>query len=350
MRTFHVQKGFTLIELMVGLVVGLLVTAIIVTTFSQTKYHYSQDESIARLQENGRFASQMLAREISMAGYIGRLHTGDVGTYPAAADACMTSLDWFNPTAPIIVYDATNLAPTSCVNNTLAGTQVLVIKRGEGKRATDYASASASVREKSRIWARSPGNTYDFAIASADTAIADMTTVIDTGETNADDKEWWEYHVTLFYIKNNQDGIPTLYRKRSQPDGSGGVEIGPEEALIEGVANYRILAGLDAFGYDSAGSFTSDARYRDGIADNYTVITGTTDLANIVSARLDVLMLSPDPDYEYTNTKSYLVAETSVAIPTSLEHHYGRVFNAMAQIRNRSQRIQMGLASQNVDR
>ena len=54
------QKGFALIELMIGLVLGLFVTGIVITVFMQSKRSYNQDDEIARLQENGRYALQVM--------------------------------------------------------------------------------------------------------------------------------------------------------------------------------------------------------------------------------------------------------------------------------------------------
>jgi type IV pilus assembly protein PilW len=70
MKNKKQQTGFSLVELMVGLVIGLLVSAIIITVFTQSKKSYSQDEEISQLQENGRYALQLLTRELSMANHL----------------------------------------------------------------------------------------------------------------------------------------------------------------------------------------------------------------------------------------------------------------------------------------
>lgn len=61
------QTGFTLIELMVAMVLGLLVAAGIVAVFSSTADTNKADTQLASLQEAGRFAVSQLKNDLSMA-------------------------------------------------------------------------------------------------------------------------------------------------------------------------------------------------------------------------------------------------------------------------------------------
>ena len=61
------QRGFTLIELMVAMVLGLLVAAGIVTVFSSTSSSNKAQTQLARLQEEGRFAITRLTGDLRMA-------------------------------------------------------------------------------------------------------------------------------------------------------------------------------------------------------------------------------------------------------------------------------------------
>ncbi|MGH8770865.1 MAG: PilW family protein [Burkholderiales bacterium] len=77
MRT-HVgyQRGLSLVELMVAIVIGLLLTAIVSQLFLGSKQTYRTQDSSARLQENARYALGLLTREIRMARY----HVSDPNT------------------------------------------------------------------------------------------------------------------------------------------------------------------------------------------------------------------------------------------------------------------------------
>lgn len=61
------QAGVTLIELMVAMVLGLLVSAGIVTVFLSTSNSNRAQTQMARLQEEGRFAITRLSDDLRMA-------------------------------------------------------------------------------------------------------------------------------------------------------------------------------------------------------------------------------------------------------------------------------------------
>jgi type IV pilus assembly protein PilW len=65
------QHGLSLVELMVALTIGLFLTAGIIQLFIGTNQTYRFNESMARLQENGRFALEILSRDLRMAGFVG---------------------------------------------------------------------------------------------------------------------------------------------------------------------------------------------------------------------------------------------------------------------------------------
>lgn len=65
------QRGLTLVEIMVALVIGLILMAGIIELFISSKQTYTLHESISRVQENGRFAVDQLSRDLRMAGHMG---------------------------------------------------------------------------------------------------------------------------------------------------------------------------------------------------------------------------------------------------------------------------------------
>lgn len=65
------QKGLTLVELMIAIVLGLLVTGVVIEIFVTTKQMYRVQDARARLQENGRYAIQHLVDNVINAGYKG---------------------------------------------------------------------------------------------------------------------------------------------------------------------------------------------------------------------------------------------------------------------------------------
>ncbi len=65
------QTGMTLIEIMIALLIGAFLLGGVLQIFINSKQTYRMQENLSRLQENGRFAMEFLARDIRMAGYWG---------------------------------------------------------------------------------------------------------------------------------------------------------------------------------------------------------------------------------------------------------------------------------------
>ncbi|MFT0211622.1 PilW family protein [Pseudomonas sp. F1_0610] len=64
------QKGLSLVELMVALAIGMFLVLGIIQVFLTSRDSYSVNEGIARLQENGRFSLDFLTQSLRQAGYI----------------------------------------------------------------------------------------------------------------------------------------------------------------------------------------------------------------------------------------------------------------------------------------
>ena len=105
------QQGLTLVELLISITLSLLVLAAILQLFVGTKQSYNLQEGMARMQENGRYAIDLLARDIGMGAFPRSLG--------GAAFVAGTTTD--GTTDEITVsYQST----TSCLNNATAGVAV----------------------------------------------------------------------------------------------------------------------------------------------------------------------------------------------------------------------------------
>ncbi|MCG3144043.1 MAG: hypothetical protein HONDAALG_01434 [Gammaproteobacteria bacterium] len=79
----RMQLGFSLVELMVAMAIGIFLMFGAVTVFTNSKRTYNENEISSRLQENLRFASEILTHDVRMAGYYGCANT-DVPTTAAS--------------------------------------------------------------------------------------------------------------------------------------------------------------------------------------------------------------------------------------------------------------------------
>ena len=67
--TVQVQRGFTLIELLIALAISLFLLAALVQIMASSTQSYRAHEGVSRIQEGGRYAIEIIGRQVRNAGY-----------------------------------------------------------------------------------------------------------------------------------------------------------------------------------------------------------------------------------------------------------------------------------------
>lgn len=62
------QSGFTVVEVLVAITISLILLLGVINIFNASKQSYTLQNGVARLQENARYALEIMARSISLAG------------------------------------------------------------------------------------------------------------------------------------------------------------------------------------------------------------------------------------------------------------------------------------------
>lgn len=72
-RAVHARRcmGFGIIELMIAMMLSLLLLSGVIALFASSRKSYESNEHLGRIQENGRFALDMIQRDVRAAGYLG---------------------------------------------------------------------------------------------------------------------------------------------------------------------------------------------------------------------------------------------------------------------------------------
>ena len=77
-QTFKKQSaGFSLIELMIAMLIGLIILSGVIQIVISSKRSYLDNQAISQIQENARFALDTLGREVKVAGYFGCMPLDD---------------------------------------------------------------------------------------------------------------------------------------------------------------------------------------------------------------------------------------------------------------------------------
>jgi type IV pilus assembly protein PilW len=102
------NRAFTLIELMVALVIGLVLLLLIVKIFSGVSSGNQLQKGLARIQENGRIAMYLVNREVRKAGFRTKVWVDPlIGYHPITANS-VNGTAGGNDTLQIMYLDARN--------------------------------------------------------------------------------------------------------------------------------------------------------------------------------------------------------------------------------------------------
>lgn len=124
------QSGFSMVELMVALVLGLIIIAGVISVMLANKRGYSTNEGLAQIQESARTAHELLARDIRQSGSTGC----DNGQ--RIANALATGAEWWKTWYAVRAYDDSDADPAIAIgtaaNTRVDGTDTLHLHGMEG--------------------------------------------------------------------------------------------------------------------------------------------------------------------------------------------------------------------------
>ncbi len=143
------EAGFSLVELMIAMMLGLFIIGGVISVFLSNREAYRQNENLARMQENGRYAFEVMGRDLREAGGIAcgaNLPTGNVLNNP-------TTNWWSNWGEGLHGYEGDETLPAKAVGTAAAdranGTDAVMIQNGtsdNGVVIVDHNSASAQFK------------------------------------------------------------------------------------------------------------------------------------------------------------------------------------------------------------
>lgn len=324
------QHGVTLIELMIALTLGLIITGAAIAVMIGTSRSFRTDTALARVQENARVAVRALAQDLSLADFWGELldpaaiDRGELHIIPA--NDCGVTPEWAISPQPaveslILGSDTEIETRYPCIRSSdvAGGTDILVVKRVEGDRRS---SERSDPDDDGTVFLRTDNETgtlisYDHAQGPS----AGDPTAPGPGISD------WRWITHVYYIRNESvvgldDGIPTLYRKRltglKMREDPGGV--------APGIEYFHVMWGIDSDG--------------DGVPDRYQARPADT----AVTVRIHLLARALDPDPAYVNDRIYTLGTDADGNPIRFDfraqpdHFRRRVFVTTVRLANRAYR------------
>lgn len=323
------QSGFTLIELLIslGLALGLVVAILQVYRLGTALLRWQVEA--ARLEENGRYALGLIARELEMAGFFARLPASALQEASAALPSgapqpgtpdCGASAGWaLDAATPLDILDNHSGDEArfqsgkrlSCLPEAslLAGSDALAVKRSA---ALPTHSPDSTAPRRGLIlprWFLRTGGGEPASLVWRDEA--DGAPAVDSTQ------DWWEWRASIFYLRDYSaapgDGVPSLCQERL----AGTLR---SVCLVEDVEALQVEIGVD--------------RDADGVADDYLASPSPEALDTAVSARVFLLLRSRDAVFSRPQAVDFqLGAQPYRAEP---DRHLRRLFARTVRLPNLS--------------
>lgn len=317
-RCLSRQTGFSLIELMVSIALGLLIMSGVLAIYIDLTRSNAELAKMNRQIENGRFSVQLLQQELWHAGFwdghVPRLPSNPLYTPPTAIpNPCTAFTSWSAAdidniyAIPVQGYAGGAALPAECssiVTNPQAASDILVVRYA----ATCVAgTASCENYNAGKLYLQTQGcgdtNHANYLASAADKPVLGTpgAVVYKKNCTTAADRR--KLITSIFYVRDYSvtvgDGIPTLMRADLDLNG-GSVSMQSAQPVLEGIEIIKFEYGRDT---DETGS-----------ADVYDDCSGCTalDWANVVSVNMHILARNLEATTGHAEDKTYVLGSTTL--------------------------------------
>jgi len=341
MKYLKHQHGISLVEILVALVISLFLLAGIIQVYVANKSSYGFTNSISRIQENGRYAMELMAQDLRMAGFFGCavFDTED----DASMDSIVNNLDTAGNGYDPELYDflEQDLVEGSD-NDGLNGSDSITLRGALPGQATVMPPYNLNLSANIHITQPSDVQAGDIimisncrgadifqvtnATSSADAntqAVVHNTGVADPGPGNYNpdtctaghclsqaygaDSSVFKLQTVTYTIAVGESGEPALWRSSN----------GVNEELIEGIEQMQVLYGVD----------TTD----DDHPNQYMIATNVVSWYDVMSIRLMLLVRSAAVQV----VEAPQVITYNGVTATAADNRLRQVFTTTIALRNR---------------
>lgn len=340
------QRGWTLVELLVAMVLGVLIIAGIGQIYLAAKRSYDIQISLSRLQEAGRYATEALIQDIRRAGYWGLMNmrtantvqvtvppapAGSNVTYPTGLPATLATgscpkgnADW-GRTIIQRLFGLNNPSPSpgtyQCITNNLDQGDVLVVRYADPMPVSKF--------DAGRLYIRTAP--YQASLTFGDPSLRPpgVTCTMHNCVTDpiaAGGQYDYKVEARAYYVGSSSTatecgkvgGAPLPALQRVELDSSGRPM---RHELITGVEQLQFQYGEDTDG--------------DGSVNIYRNADAVVQWPNVRAVRFWVLTRDDCPDPGYTDTTTYRMGDLPAFTPSGTDAHFHRaLYSATVALRN----------------
>jgi type IV pilus assembly protein PilW len=348
-------RGFSLVEFMIAMTIGLFLIAGLVYLIAETSRSRAEIERSSRQIENGRYALDRIAEDLRHAGFYGEYFSvpsaGEVG-FPAsltAASPCGTTLAALVAGMPLAIqaYDGGASVPsdlTGCIAaaDYQANTDILVVRRASTSTiAKTEPLAPGGARYPNQPYIQTTPVDYKLDFGSG---VGTFTLTLPSANTSATyDAPLHRYIVRIYFISrcnvpssgvasapcdNNADGgspIPTLKMMELGINPASGATEFQKIALAEGIEHLEFDFGIDTTG--------------DGVADVVSQCTTgapctAIDFSNVVTVQVNIVARNTEASPAYYDDKTYSLGAKGYTPAPAMDHYRRHSYSALVRLNN----------------
>ncbi len=328
------QRGLSLVELMVGIAVGLVVITAIIVLFTNNSRARQEMEKTAQQIENGRYATQLLLEDFRLGGYYGELNPVSLATPATKPDPCLTDKNSLQAALPLPVqgYDNGGTVP-SCLSDVKSGTDIVVIRRTStcvaGTSNCDPIDTNQYTYFQTALCASTMGQ---FVI---DTNASAFTLTKKGCNTAAALRS---YYTRIYFVANNNqsgDGIPTL---KMAELGSGAFTIVP---LVAGIEQLHFEYGIDTNGDGTPEIYTANPDAYNGCSG----VACQTNWRQVTAIKIQILTRNTQASPGFTDTRTYVLGKLADGVTDNTFGPYNNgykrhVYSTVVRLNNVAGRLE----------
>jgi type IV pilus assembly protein PilW len=274
------QRGVSLVELMISMVIGLVLVGGAITVYVQSGNTYRTSDKVARLQEVGRYALDIVENDVRLAGMWSNtmfMPGGGGNITNSVADAIVSPNCGVNWVGDVTNYidgrdNGAVLSATCTASDATTASDALIIRRSTvNTTAVDANKIQVqSTRMAATIFS---GAAIPIEFDPAKSVTSDLI-------------------VRAYYVTQASATAPFILKRRTLA-GTAGAFTFNEEDVIPGIQDLQVQFGVDTD--------------NDNQADQY-VNPGAVAGRRIVSARIWLLVVADDPEADFQDATVYAYA------------------------------------------
>lgn len=372
--------GLSLIELLIAIALGGILMGGAISLFVNNRATYEVTNDMARLQENARFAMQLMSQDIRMAGYVGcindvtkvndnlGLDEGQLANLIHAIEGYESGATTWSPSGHL-GQDEAVISGGSGFGAFAADSDGITLRYFSGNMQRNGAGQIENEVVNSGPDDANPANpviqvrtlTHDLVegqVASiSDCGSADLFTLsaapsqaggVDLVTANGLGRSYEVLHRAIvapfvgvrYFVRRNGSNVPALFRTTLNP-ANAGQEVTVE--LVDGVQSLQILYGVDANldgipdEFISAGAISAN--------DANIKLTTRNDYLSVVAVRVALLLQTVDefggaPDDNVYDVGAERLCRTGLVVAPACTRTYApdnrrrRVFQTTVAVRN----------------